>query len=98
MNAQKQLTEGWTPCMLVDYPELSLEVDPEDNRYAAKGAVVTGGLMLCCMPEAVANQRKAHYQKVSEDQMQGVDSHFLRENDDRMPLLTPQRTSKTTFA
>ncbi len=98
MNAHKQLSEGWTPCRLEDYPELNLEVDPEDNRFAAKGNVVTGGLMLCCMSEEVAKQRIEHYKKMSRNQMQGIDSHYLRENDERMPLLKPHRTSRTTFA
>ncbi len=97
LNAHNQLTQGWTPCRMEDYSELHLEVDPSDNRFAAQGNVVTGGLMLCCMPEEVAQQRIDHYENMNRNQIRGIDAHYLRENDARMPLLRPDRKLSTTY-
>ncbi len=74
-----------------------MQVDPSDNRYAAQGNIVTGGLMLCCMPEEVAQQRSDYYQKMNDDQMRGIEAHYLRENDERMPMLAPEGSVGTTF-
>jgi hypothetical protein len=41
--------------------------------------------------------RNRHYQQVAANQMQSVDNGFLRENDPRMPLLKPERSTRTTF-
>ena len=42
-------------------------------------------------------QRTAHFQKAADNQMQSVDNNYLRENDPRMPLLKPERSTRTTF-
>ena len=41
--------------------------------------------------------RSEHFQKVANDQMSSVDNNFMRENDPRMPLLNPERSTRTTF-
>jgi hypothetical protein len=41
--------------------------------------------------------RTKHYQKISQQQMESVDRNYLRENDPRMPLLRPEKSSRTTF-
>lgn len=97
LNANRQLTSGWTPCLAQDYPEIFMDTDATDSRYAAQGAIITGGLMLCCMPERVAEERAAYYQKQNDDQMRGIESHYLREEDSRMPLLKPEGSVGTTF-
>ena len=38
-----------------------------------------------------------YFQDMAENQMQSVDNNFLRENDPRMPLMKPERSTRTTF-
>ena len=41
--------------------------------------------------------RTEHFQQIANRQMESVDNNYLRENDPRMPLMQPQRSSRTTF-
>ena len=41
--------------------------------------------------------RTKHFEQVADNQMQSVDNNFLRENDPRMPMLQPERNTRTTF-
>ena len=36
-------------------------------------------------------------QQMAAQQMESVDNSFMRENDPRMPLLKPDRTTRTSF-
>ena len=38
-----------------------------------------------------------YFQEIANRQMESVDNNYLRENDPRMPLMQPQRSSRTTF-
>lgn len=89
-NASRQFREGYVPVKAVDHPELMLEAN-------ASGNIEVGGLLLCKIPTEVAKQRAAYYQKQAEQQMHAVDNNFMRENDPRMPLLRPERSSRVSF-
>lgn len=93
-NVSKQLREGYVPVRAEDHPELMLHADP-NSRYV--GNVEVGGLLLCKIPEEFAKQRDAYYRNMSQQQLDSVDNNFMRENDPRMPLLKPERSSRTTF-
>jgi hypothetical protein len=93
-NVSKQLREGYVPVRADDHPELMLAADP-NGRF--KGNIEVGGLLLCKIPEEVVRQRAAYYGNVAQQQMDSVDNNLMRENDPRMPLLRPERTSRTTF-
>ena len=41
--------------------------------------------------------RTQHFQSVAENQMSSVDNNYLRESDPRMPMLNPERSTRTTF-
>ena len=41
--------------------------------------------------------RDEYYRQAAADQMEAVDNNYLKENDPRMPLLKPDRKSRTTF-
>jgi hypothetical protein len=45
----------------------------------------------------MAKQREAYYGNMAQQQMESVDNNLMRENDPRMPLLKPERSSRTTF-
>ena len=93
-NVSKQLREGYVPVRAEDHPELMLYSN-QDGRF--KGNVEVGGLLLCKIPEHMAKQREAYYGNMAQQQMESVDNNLMRENDPRMPLLKPERSSRTTF-
>jgi hypothetical protein len=41
--------------------------------------------------------RNKHFQDLAQKQMESVDNNYLRENDPRMPLLRPEKSTRTTF-
>ena len=108
-NVSMRFREGWDPVKAVDHPELSVIPDHE-SRFP--GCVEVGGLLLCktpveftelgglllCKaPEETAAARQQHYQQKAAQQMESVDQAYMRENDPRMPVLAPDRRSRTTF-
>jgi hypothetical protein len=93
-NVSRQMREGYVPVRAEDHPELMLFSD-QDGRF--KGNVEVGGLLLCKVPVEVAKQREAYYGNMAQQQMESVDNNLMRENDPRMPLLKPERSSRTTF-
>ena len=93
-NVSKMMREGWQPVKAEDYPELQLQSDV-GSRFA--GNIEVGGLLLCRAPKEKMEQRDQYFQQMAENQMQSVDNNFLRENDPRMPLMKPERSTRTTF-
>jgi len=67
------------------------------SDWAAKGAIEVGGLLLCKAPEEMVNQRQDYYAKRAQDQMSAVDNNFMRENDPRMPVFSPERKTSVTY-
>jgi hypothetical protein len=93
-HVSRMFREGWQACKHEDHPELMLESDI-NSTFA--GNIEVGGLLLCKAPRAKMESRTKHFQQVAQNQMDSVDQNYLRENDPRMPLLTPERSSRTTF-
>jgi hypothetical protein len=86
--------EGWEPVRAEDHPELMVQSDINSNF---EGNVEVGGLLLCKAPEEKIRGRTEHFQEVASRQMESVDKNYMRENDPRMPLMQPERSSRTTF-
>lgn len=99
-NVSKRFREGWTPVKLEDHPELQLEftIFDDDNRFSREGMVEVGGLILCKIAEDQARLRDEHYETLARNQMTSVDNNLMRENDPRMPLLRPERRTRTTWS
>lgn len=93
-NVSKKFREGWIPCKADDHPELHVMSDI-GSRF--EGNIEVGGLLLCKAPKERMDARAAHYNNVASNQMESVDNSFMRENDPRMPLLDPDRKTRTTF-
>lgn len=93
MNISSKLREGWEPVKASDHPEL-MHFGGESKRFP--DSVEIGGLMLCKTPVEFTEQRKAYFQKQTENQLASVDNTFMRDNDPRMPLFK-ERSSKVTF-
>ena len=92
-NLSAKMREGWEPVMLEEQPKFQLLVDP-NSRF--KDNIEIAGLLLCKTPEEFVNQRNAYYQKQTENQMDAVDSSFMRQSDPRAPLFK-ERKSTVTF-
>jgi len=93
-HVSQMFREGWEPVRSEDHPELMIQSDINSNF---EGNVEVGGLLLCKAPEEKMRGRTEHFQQVAERQMESVDKNYLRENDPRMPLMQPERSSRTTF-
>ena len=93
-NVSRSFREGWQPCKIDDHPELQIMSDI-GSRF--EGNVHFGGLLLCKAPEEKMQSRTRHYQEVANTQMESVDNNYLRENDPRMPMMKPERNTRTTF-
>ena len=93
-NVSRSFREGWEPVKADDYPELHVMSDV-NTRFV--GNVHFGGLLLCKAPEGKMKARDEHHRRVASQQMESVDDNYLRENDPRMPMLQPERNTRTTF-
>ena len=87
-NVSKKMRDGWEPVRAADYPELMLEAN-------ANGNVEVGGLMLCSMPQDLADSRNEYYTRQATAQMESVDNNFMRSSDARMPLFSEKKSSVT---
>jgi hypothetical protein len=94
INISSKLREGWEPVKASDHPEIRLFGSAVDARFP--DAVLVGGLLLCKTPAEFIDQRNAYYGQQAEQQMQSVDSSYMRESDPRMPLFK-ERSTKVTF-
>lgn len=93
-NVSRMMREGWVPVKAEDYPELQIL---SDHNSQFQGNIEVGGLLLCRAPEGMMKSRQQYYQQLSDRQIEGVDRSFLREGDPRMPLLNPERSTRTSF-
>jgi hypothetical protein len=66
-----------------------------DSRF--EGNVEVGGLLLCRNDKENVEARNEHFRDVAQRQMESVDNNYLRENDPRMPMLKPERSTKVSF-
>lgn len=94
MNTNLRFREGWVPVTVEEQPQLEHVVDREVH---GKGNIIIGGLMLCKMPIEMAEARDEYIDRTSREQLQTVDSALMRESDPRMPILTPDRSTETTY-
>jgi len=93
-NVSRRFREGWEPVRLEDHPELKLIADIE-TRF--DGMAVSSGLMLCKIATEVIDSKREYLRGEAENQMEAVDQNYMRQNDARMPLLSPDRKSRVTF-
>ena len=87
-NVSQKMREGWVPVRAEDHPELQIAGDKNGN-------VEVGGLLLCKAPEEMVLARQDYFKRTSQNQMESVDNHFMRNNDARMPLFNERKTSVT---
>jgi hypothetical protein len=88
-NISAKMREGWEPVTLAEQPKFQLLADP-NSRF--KDNIEVGGLLLCKTPMEFVEQRNAHYQQQTDNQIEAVDNNLMRQNDPRMPLFNERRT------
>ena len=93
-NVSQKFRDGWTPVRAEDHRELKIQ---RDINSQFKGNLEVGGLLLCKAPKEKMDARNKHYQDLAQKQMESVDNNYMRENDPRMPLLRPEKSTRTTF-
>jgi hypothetical protein len=91
-NYQKRLREGWEPVEAADHPELMVDIGVGQTS----GKVEVGGLILCKMPEEMAEQRKDYYQRRTAAEMDSAENSYLRDSDERMKKFM-EKQRKTVF-
>jgi hypothetical protein len=92
-NASSAFREGWEPVRIEEQPKFRNMTDP-DSRY--KDNIEVAGLLLCKIPSEFMDQRREHFERMTQAQNESVDNNFMRENDARMPLFK-ERNTKTSF-
>ena len=93
-NIHKKRREGWELVRAEDYPDFDAPVVDEGKNA---GVIGVGGLVLARIPEEIVEQRTAHYNQVTQNQMEAVDRDWMRENNPNMPKQKPQRSSSVSF-
>ena len=93
-NVSSKFREGWTPVKAEDHPELQVLPDI-DSRF--EGNVEVGGLLLCENSTEFAESRRDAHDEMNAQQIESVDNNYLRQSDPRMPVLQPERSTKTSF-
>jgi hypothetical protein len=93
-NVSARLREGYEPVNASDYPEMKLIAD-DRSRFPDK--VEVGGLLLCKIPEEIAEAREEYMAKKADAQIASVDNHYMKESDGRSPLAKPQRNTRVKY-
>lgn len=93
-NVSSRFRQGYTPVKAKDFPELQV-VSDFDSRF--KDNIEVGGLLLCSIPTEIVDERVEGQLEMARNAQEAVDRNFMRENDSRMPVLAPERSSRTSF-
>ena len=92
-NVSQKMREGWIPVKAEDHPELKVMSDV-DSKF--KGNVEVGGLLLCRNSKENMDARREYHKQQAQNQMQAVDNTYLKESDPRMPVLKPEKSTRTS--
>lgn len=95
MNVSMRMREGWVPVKKEEVPELAGTMTDFNSKFPEN--IEVGGLLLCKIAEEQAAVRQQQVEEKARNQIRASDHNFLRESDNRMPLLKPERSSRTSF-
>lgn len=91
-NISSKMREGWEPVTLEEQPKFKLLANP-DGQF--KDNIEIGGLLLCKIPTEFLEQRKQHYDDITNQQAEAVDNSLMRQSDARMPLFSERKSTST---
>ena len=92
-NVSSRFRDGWTPVRKEDHPNLHV-VSDIDSRF--QDNIEVGGLLLCQNSTENVQARRDAQLDMAASQMQAVDNSYLRQSDPRMPVLNPERSTRTS--
>jgi hypothetical protein len=94
-NMSKKLREGFE---LVKPEEIDASYQmPTMTEGQHKGFIGVGGLVLGKLPVEIAEQKRAYYKGRTNDQQQAIDNDLMKESHSAMPIIKPERLSRTSF-
>tara|TARA_R110002020_G_scaffold88008_1_gene216512 strand:+ start:10289 stop:10528 length:240 start_codon:yes stop_codon:yes gene_type:complete len=65
-----------------------------DSRFGSEGNIEVGGLLLCKISTERLKARGKYQKEKANQAQEAIDNMFMRENDPRSPLLTPDRHTR----
>lgn len=92
-NVSSRFRDGWTPVRREDHPNLQV-VSDIDSRF--QDNIEVGGLLLCQNSAEKVQARVDKQLEMARNQMAAVDNSYLRQSDPRMPVLNPERSTRTS--
>jgi hypothetical protein len=93
-NVSSRFREGWTPVRKEDHPDLHI-VSDIDSRF--QDGIEVGGLLLCQLATEQVEARVEAQLQAAQSQMDAVDNSYLKQSDPRMPVLAPERSTRSSF-
>lgn len=93
-NVSSRFREGYVPVLAKDHMDLKIITD-HDSRFPEN--IEVGGLLLCKIDKRIAEDRMRQQREAAQRQMDAVDNNYLRQSDPRMPVLKPERSTRTSF-
>jgi hypothetical protein len=93
-NVSRRFREGWEACNASEYAELMVQSDV-GSRF--EGNIEIGGLLLCKAPTEMVLKRNKYYEDMAQAQMATVERSYMNENDPRMPTMSVDNKSRTSF-
>lgn len=97
-NVSRRIREGWELVKGTDLPA-DFQLPTMDSSGRHEGVVYNEGLLLAKIPVETVEERKAHYQNVTEEQSNALDNTMFNDarQDSRYVKYDPQRDSQVTF-
>lgn len=94
-NMGRRFAEGWTPCGVEEQPRVAKLL----GRYGvnADGNIEIGGLMLCKLPTEIKQARDRYYSTAAQNQIDAVNTTYMRDENRRMPKLAPEHNTTVSF-
>ena len=89
-NITAKLRQGWELVRADAFPDANFPAI-EQGRY--KGNIGVGGLVLARIPEEIAKQRDAYYNKMAQQKNEAVENEPLKDQHPSMPMSQQRRTS-----
>ena len=92
-NMSGKLRSGWELVRADEYPDFDFPT-LDEGRYA--GVIGVGGLVLARIPEELARQREAYFDKRTADRNEALENDVLKEQHPSMPI-NQDRQTRVTF-
>ena len=92
-NMSGKMRSGWELVRADEYPDSDYPA-VETGKHA--GVIGVGGLVLARIPEELALQREAYYQRMTQDRNEALENDVLKEQHPSMPI-NQERQTRVTF-